>query len=180
MEKELLITHINSNLSANKISKVTGKSLSTIRYWLKKYNLKTNHETFKNRKPIVLSDLKEKNCPKCNTIKQSSEFYIRRDKTNFSHYCKSCTGLQTTERCQLFKVKCIEYKGNCCSRCGYNKYIGALEFHHLDPTQKDFSISQVRVWQFNDKVKQELDKCIILCSNCHREVHNELRIDSQP
>jgi hypothetical protein len=65
----------------------------------------------------------------------------------------------------------VEYKGGKCSSCGYNKCIAALEFHHLDPSKKDFSISSsgnTRSW---NKVKEELDKCVLLCSNCHREVH---------
>ena len=55
--------------------------------------------------------------------------------------------------------------------CEYNKCIEALHFHHLDPTQKEFGISktgQTYVWE---KLKQELDKCICLCANCHAEVH---------
>lgn len=102
---------------------------------------------------------------------------MRRDKTNFSPYCKTCSNTQAIDRSRLFKEKCIKYKGNSCSRCGYNKYIGALEFHHLDPTQKDFSISKVKAWRFDDAIKKELDKCIVLCSNCHKEVHFELRIN---
>jgi hypothetical protein len=65
----------------------------------------------------------------------------------------------------------IEYMGNQCTICGYNKCIQALEFHHLDSNKKDFGISDkgyTRSWK---KVKEELDKCILLCANCHREVH---------
>lgn len=73
----------------------------------------------------------------------------------------------------MLKVKAIEYKGGACQKCGYNKYIGALEFHHLDPAQKDFGISEkghTRSWE---KIKNELDKCILVCANCHREIHSE-------
>ena len=53
----------------------------------------------------------------------------------------------------------------------YNKYIGALGFHHLDPNQKDFSIGSKGYTRSFDKVKKELDKCICVCANCHREIH---------
>lgn len=68
------------------------------------------------------------------------------------------------------KERAIEYKGGKCVVCGYNRSITAMEFHHLDPTQKDFGISSNsnRAW---DKIKEELDKCVLICSNCHREVH---------
>ena len=72
------------------------------------------------------------------------------------------------------KIKLIEYKGGKCEKCGYDKCVGALEFHHLDPNEKDFNISKSghsRSWK---RVKDELDKCILLCSNCHKETHEEL------
>ena len=76
------------------------------------------------------------------------------------------------ERQQRLKQKCVEYKGGCCQLCGYNRYIGALEFHHLDPAVKDFSLAHTRSTTF-EKVRAELDKCILVCANCHRELHAE-------
>lgn len=69
----------------------------------------------------------------------------------------------------------VEYKGNKCQLCGYNRCIEAMEFHHLDFSEKEFGISQkgyTRSWEI---VKEELEKCIILCANCHREVHSGLQ-----
>lgn len=66
------------------------------------------------------------------------------------------------------KLKAIEYKGGKCIVCGYNKSIRALQFHHLDPTQKDFGISGTT--KSFEKLKPELDKCVLLCANCHGEV----------
>ena len=70
----------------------------------------------------------------------------------------------------------VEYKGGNCVRCGYDKYMGALEFHHLDPTKKDYTLAHLKVTNFHDKIKNELDKCILVCANCHREIHNELLV----
>lgn len=90
--------------------------------------------------------------------------------------CRACN---VTEWRRRKKEKCIEYKGGKCIACGYNKCNAALEFHHLDPTQKDFSISAkgtTRAWEM---IEAELDKCVLLCSNCHREHHaGELEITS--
>lgn len=68
------------------------------------------------------------------------------------------------------KAKCIEYKGGKCCVCGYDKCHEALEFHHLNPDEKDFTISHKNHWSMN-KTKLELDKCALVCSNCHREIH---------
>lgn len=65
----------------------------------------------------------------------------------------------------------VEYKGGHCQQCGYNRCIEALEFHHLDPSQKDFAISQKGHCRSWEKVKNEIDKCVMLCANCHREIH---------
>lgn len=72
------------------------------------------------------------------------------------------------------KIKAVEYKGGKCQDCGYKKSYNSLDFHHIDPSQKDFSISQVnRSWEIT---KKELDKCILVCSNCHGEIHEEIHI----
>jgi hypothetical protein len=70
------------------------------------------------------------------------------------------------------KIKSIEYKGGGCIRCGYSRYVGCLHFHHIDPTQKDFGISGIsKAW---DTIRAELDKCVLLCSICHSELHGGL------
>lgn len=108
-------------------------------------------------------------------------------KCKYVHCNKELTGKQTShcsQRCSVKnyiknkrlanKIKAVAYKGGSCERCGYNKSIRALAFHHTDPSQKDFMISDngnLRSW---DKIKTELDKCIMLCANCHSEEHDLL------
>ncbi len=71
------------------------------------------------------------------------------------------------------KIKAVEYKGGKCELCGYNKCISSLTFHHKDPMKKDFTISgKSYSW---DRIKNEVDKCILVCNNCHGEIHEELR-----
>lgn len=89
------------------------------------------------------------------------------------------TSKQVSDFRRRLKRKAVDYKGGKCERCGYNKYVGALEFHHTNPTEKDFNIGSkghTRAW---DKVKIELDKCQLLCSNCHKEVHGEIAQSGQ-
>lgn len=72
------------------------------------------------------------------------------------------------------KRKLVEYKGGKCEICSYSKSNRALEFHHKDPSQKDFSISSYST-NFNRMIT-EVDKCILICANCHRELHEELEL----
>nr|BDD44585.1 hypothetical protein 5 [bacterium] len=68
----------------------------------------------------------------------------------------------------------VEYKGGKCEVCGYQRCIDALEFHHRDLSKKEFGISEkgyTRSWK---RVMAELDKCIMICANCHRELHAQL------
>ena len=81
-----------------------------------------------------------KTCPNCKTEKETTEFYNRRNKEGNSPYCKSCTKTQALKRLREFKIKCVEYKGGSCISCNYNKYPGALEFHHLNSEEKEFEI----------------------------------------
>lgn len=68
------------------------------------------------------------------------------------------------------KKLAVEYLGGKCISCGYNKYYGALEFHHRDPAEKDYSWVKLRLRSW-DSITTELDKCDLLCANCHREYH---------
>lgn len=154
---------VGKGMSTYDIAKASGKGQTTVRYWLKKYELKT--------KSIYLYEHKDKrHCPRCNKLMSLDNFYPRRGVAGGSVYCKRCTNDQTIERMRRTKRMCIEYKGGKCEKCGYDKYDGALEFHHLDPSKKDFAISKKKA-RYIDKLKPELDKCILLCSNCHRELH---------
>lgn len=84
--------------------------------------------------------------------------------------CKSCHNKQTIDRGQKNKQLYVDYKGGKCEKCNYNKCIDALEFHHLDPNEKDPNFKSIRYWGL-EKAKIELNKCALLCSNCHREEH---------
>ena len=70
------------------------------------------------------------------------------------------------------KLKAIAYKGGQCQSCGYNKCYSALEFHHRDPSTKEFDWFRLknRAWS---TIVAELNKCDLLCSNCHREKHSD-------
>lgn len=114
---------------------------------------------------------KEKLCNRCKKIKNSDEFYRRRVGADLSPYCKVCTNRQTIDRQREFKRKCVEYKGGKCQICGYNKCNGALEFHHISSSLKEFQVSKNGLKKFDDSIKCEIDKCMILCSNCHKELH---------
>lgn len=86
---------------------------------------------------------------------------------------KKLKGTRRITRREL-KEKAVKYLGSKCTECGYNKCIAALEFHHRDPNEKDYSIGKANAnklewWE----LVEELDKCDLVCSNCHREIHEQ-------
>lgn len=88
--------------------------------------------------------------------------------------CKKCVVEAVDKRRKKLKEMAVAHKGGKCEHCGYNKYIGALEFHHNDPNEKDFGISGTKQTASWNKIKKEVDKCTLLCSNCHKEEHARL------
>ena len=66
----------------------------------------------------------------------------------------------------------VEYKGGKCIKCGYSKCQRALSFHHVNPKEKDFDLSSKGLTRSWERIKKEIDKCVLLCANCHMEVHD--------
>jgi 5-methylcytosine-specific restriction endonuclease McrA len=66
------------------------------------------------------------------------------------------------------KRYCVNHMGGKCVLCGYHCCLRALHFHHINPHEKDFDVSQMAHW---DEIEEELEKCVLLCANCHMEVH---------
>lgn len=181
MENEIIKLR-KSGKSYNEIVKITGKSKSIISYYCKKYNLDGRIDN-KDLSKINLDELND--FYKNHTIKETAEHFNigfgsvkklannknkklsekERENYNYTHV-KSFR--------KRNKEKAVEYMGGKCVRCNYNKCIEALEFHHKNPKEKDFSLSKNMNMAWH-KIEKELNKCIIVCSNCHKEVHVELR-----
>jgi 5-methylcytosine-specific restriction endonuclease McrA len=64
----------------------------------------------------------------------------------------------------------VDEAGGCCAVCGYDRYVGALHFHHLDPAQKSFQLGVAGLTRSLAAMRAEAAKCALLCSNCHAEV----------
>ena len=84
--------------------------------------------------------------------------------------CMKCSADATYRVVQAKRDRAYREIASCCKLCGYNRCQTALEWHHLDPSQKEITPAKVfsRSWE---KIVKELSKCVLLCANCHREVH---------
>lgn len=96
---------------------------------------------------------------------------MKADRGYTHSYCKSCVNEQTKLRQRNLKIKAVEYKGGSCEECSVVGHPAIFDFHHREPKHKDFNISKVRSLKWSSKITDELDKCELLCSNCHRMKH---------
>lgn len=112
-------------------------------------------------------------CDKCG-VEKTLENTFSPEAGIWSTKCRKCCRKVGKTSDTKIKQECVDYKGGCCQVCGYNKSISALDFHHLNPEEKDFTIARKKKSINDEKMRAELDKCALLCSNCHREEHSRL------
>lgn len=117
-----------------------------------------------------------KQCKTCFEVKSFTEFYTNgkqpSGKQKFHASCIVCEENDRKAFVEEKRCKLIELFGDKCTVCGYNRCYAALEFHHVDPSVKEYSPSKLlNNYSTLDKLLKEVEKCVLLCSNCHREVH---------
>ena len=138
----------------------------------RKYCLECSPWGEHNTKPII-TPLKNRNpgthtCHTCKRELPLSGFYLMGNGRPHSP-CKDCRSNRYKEGVST-KQLLVEHLGGRCVICQYNRCIDALVFHHRDPKEKDFSLSSHRSRSF-ENLKIETAKCVLLCVNCHREIH---------
>ena len=177
MNKEELKKLCEDGMSIYDISKKYQKGYSTIRYWLLKFNIKTE-EGLTRELTIKNKDKDEKPCVNCGEVKSKDDFYSSGGSRSRG-YCKDCLKTYHTDRLRKVKIKMITYKGGKCERCNLkleDSHYSVFDFHHIDSSTKDPNFSSIKFQKW-EKIKDEIDKCKLLCSNCHRITHAEISLD---
>ena len=114
--------------------------------------------------------METKICSKCKIQKSINEFHFKKTEGRYNSWCKECLYILQKNRWKDRKRKAIELFGGKCCKCGYNKNLAALCFHHRDPTIKEYNWLKLRLFSWEIIIK-ELKKCDLLCNNCHAELH---------
>lgn len=91
--------------------------------------------------------------------------------------CKKCHTLEVHQTKRLLKDRAIEHMGGKCADCGITGSQWIFDFHHLDPAEKDFGWGEKRTTNW-ENLKKEIDKCVLLCANCHRTRHHKEWIEN--
>jgi|19_taG_2_1085344.scaffolds.fasta_scaffold00490_3 hypothetical protein len=157
MDKKILEKLIKEDKSLHKIAAELKCSKTNVEYWLKKFGLSTNFKKY---------NIKIHKCTTCGETDET-KFYGKK-----KNICGRCQTAYNNEAGRKKKKKAVEHKGGQCKKCGYDKCINALEFHHRDPSTKNDQWKTMSGWKWS-RILKELHKCDLLCANCHREVHYE-------
>jgi hypothetical protein len=91
--------------------------------------------------------------------------------------CCACTVDYSAVYRKKRKKMAVDYKGGKCEICGYCRSIAVLNFHHTDPLLKEYNLSGTGLCKKWKTVAKELDKCQMLCFNCHHELHEKIDAD---
>lgn len=172
--KEVLHSLVDEGLTIAQIAARVDRSPAGARYWLAKYGLKTKSR--RGAKPIVPRELVEEarsrgqrtleaECP----AHGPTVFVIQ---ACGKVICRACRMARVSARRRKNKEELAQEAGGKCMRCGYDDFLGALQFHHLNPEEKRFGLAQNGSTMSLDALREEAKKCVLLCANCHAEVEH--------
>ena len=162
MIKSELQNDIQVGLSTRGMASKYGKSQTTVRYWLRKHGLVACGKSGPKTPQTTTGYL----CSFCGVTDPDKFYGYKRTR------CGPCHNKDVIAKAREKKTWAVALLGGCCSRCGYKKSNWALQFHHVDPTEKDKTFSSMLGWS-KVRITTELKKCILVCSNCHAEIHEE-------
>jgi transposase len=163
LERAGLEALVHEGRSVREIAASLGRSPTTVRHWLRRYGLQTQPSRYARRdapKPAAI--IRE-----CASHGWTTFRPVGADR---QYRCARCLVTSVTERRRALKRTLVQEAGGRCARCGYDRYPGALQFHHRDVAAKAFSVSNGGVARSLEALREEARKCLLLCANCHAEV----------
>lgn len=149
---------VEEGLSIREIAAQAGRSPSTVRHWLGRFGLRTSGRP--GRRPSVQTLTRE--CARHPGV----GLVAGTDGVR----CPRCRTESVSEWRRRAKRLLVAEAGGCCRLCGYDRCVAALQFHHLDPTEKRFGIGGRGLSRSISALREEAAKCVLLCANCHVEV----------
>jgi transposase len=162
IERERLRSLVEDGRSIREIAAELGVSAATVRHWLAKYDLRTRPQHYSLRgEPKPEAIVRECALHGWNTFVRVGAHGYR---------CGRCNSESVAARRRRIKEILVREAGGCCLICGFAQYLGALQFHHVDPGAKAFAVSRQGVTRSLAKAREEAQKCVLLCANCHAMV----------
>jgi transposase len=171
LDRDDLVSLVAAGMSIAEIAEAVGRSKATVRHWLRKYGLRTvggvGRRSADASRAAREAGLAEATLV-CPTHGEGP--HVRDTRGYFR--CRRCRQEAVVRRRRRVKEILVEEAGGRCRLCGYDRCVAALEFHHLDPTMKEFGVAQNGMARSIERLRAEVRKCVLLCSNCHAEVES--------
>jgi len=159
---------IGEGLAIREIASRTQRSPSTVRYWLRKHGLETHPG---RRRAYSITQSKCANGARRVVLRCDHHGeVVHKRRSDGGYRCMKCAQEAVLKRRRKVKRLLVREAGGCCSLCGYDRHVAALEFHHVDPGAKAFGLSLHGITRSLEQLRAEAAKCVLLCSNCHAEV----------
>ena len=152
--------------SLRRAARELDRSLATVRHWVRVYELATPRMRNLERARIAREGGTRRATLECDKHGLTD---FRADRSG-RFRCVTCASDQVTNRRRRVKQILVEEAGGRCALCGYGAYAGALQFHHVDPSAKAFAVSNNGLTLGIKTIREEANKCVVLCANCHAEV----------
>ena len=160
--RERLQSLVEEGRSIREVAAELGVSAATVRHWLAKYDLRTRPRHYALRgEPKPPAIVRECGLHGWSTFVRVGAHGYR---------CGRCNSESVAARRRRVKEILVREAGGSCLLCGFAEYIGALQFHHVDPAAKAFAVSRQGVTRSLAKAREEAQKCVLLCANCHAMV----------
>lgn len=163
---ELLAELVSQGLPLREIALAVDRSDSTVRYWIRRYGLNPPHVARRAEIERAIAEGRRTLMRECATHGWTTFVLENSGRTR----CRRCRMDRVSEWRRRTKAKLVAEAGGRCVLCGYDKHQAALHFHHLDPKQKRFQLSNGGKTRSIDELRKEVAKCVLLCGNCHAEV----------
>lgn len=149
--------------SIREIAKELGVGSSTIRYWMRREGLETERSVRRREGKVAREAGLSKAYLRC-PVHGHTAFFQRPDG---GFRCVRCSIAAVSKRRRQVKRILVEEAGGCCRLCGFKDHQSALQFHHLDPSEKSFHLSHQGTTRGIGQMREEARKCVLLCANCH-------------
>ncbi|HTX29803.1 MAG TPA: helix-turn-helix domain-containing protein [Solirubrobacteraceae bacterium] len=169
IDRERLEAFVQGGMTIAEIAADVGLSKATVRHWLRRYGLRTRNGRGR-RAPGGAGSARAAGYLNAVLSCQhhgETEFVLE---ARGSYRCKRCRVEGVVRHRRKVKAMLVEEAGGRCCICGYDRCMGALEFHHMDPAEKLLDVSRYGVTVSLEAARAEAAKCVLLCSNCHAEV----------
>jgi Homeodomain-like domain len=162
VERGRIETLVEEGRSIRQIAAELDLSATTIRHWLDRYGLRTRGAGLRRQHDPAQTEI-VRECRR-----HGWTLWVRGKGGRLR--CRRCRLEAVSARRRRVKEILVEEAGGRRRLCGYDRYPGALQFHHLDPADKTFALSSRGLARSLAKARDEVAKCVLLCGNCHAEV----------